>query len=86
MRNGNWKVRFALYTVLFLCIAWGTLVGYSRFVIQDARNPNRVSWVPKAQVLQLMEYHGTDVLKITQDEVYIFRGSKWIPVFKRAQG
>jgi hypothetical protein len=33
-----------------------------------------------------MQYHGTDVLKITRDEVYIFRGSKWIPVLKRVHG
>jgi len=33
-----------------------------------------------------MEYHGTDVLKITQDEVYIFRNAKWIPVLKRVHG
>jgi len=27
MRKSNWTIRFALYTVLFLCIAWGSLVG-----------------------------------------------------------
>ncbi|MBP2668027.1 MAG: hypothetical protein H6Q80_229 [Deltaproteobacteria bacterium] len=33
-----------------------------------------------------MEYHGTGVLKISQDEVRVFRGSKWIPVLERDQG
>ena len=42
--------------------------------------------VPEAKVQQLMGYHGTGVLKITQDEVYVFRGSVWIPVLERAQG
>ena len=34
----------------------------------------------------MMEYHGTGVLKISQDEVCVFRGSKWIPVLERDQG
>jgi hypothetical protein len=58
-------------------------VGYSRFVIN---NPYPATWVPEAQVQQLMEYHGTGVLKITDDEVYVFRNSKWIPVLKRVHG
>jgi hypothetical protein len=33
-----------------------------------------------------MQYHGADVLKIMRDEVYIFRGSKWVPVLRRGQG
>jgi hypothetical protein len=32
-----------------------------------------------------MEYHGTGVLKITQDEDCVFRGSRWVPVLERAQ-
>jgi hypothetical protein len=85
MRNGHWSIRFALYTVLFLCTAWVSLIGLSRFALYVGEVSDRC-WVSETQVLHLMEYHGTDVLKITRDEVYIFRGSKWVPVLKRGQG
>ena len=85
MRKSHWTIRFALYTVLFMATAWGSLVGLSRFVIYKTEVSAR-TWVPEMQIRELMEYHGTQVLKITQDEVYVFRGSKWIPVLKRGQG
>ena len=83
MRYGHWMIRWALYAAFFLCTAWGSLVGYSRFVIN---NPDPANWVPETQVQQLMQHHGTGVLKITDDDVYILRGTKWIPVLKRIQG
>ena len=82
MRNRHWMIRIALYTVLFLATAWGSLVGLSRFVIYKTEVSDR-TWVPEIQIRELMEYHGTQVLKITQDEVYVFRNAKWIPVLKR---
>ena len=85
MRKSHWTIRFALYTVLFLATAWGTLVGFSRFVLHMDELSAR-SWVPETQVTQLMEHHGTEVLKITRDAVYILRDSKWIPVLKRHHG
>ena len=84
MRNGHWTIRFALYTVLFLCTAWVSLIGLSRFALHVGEVSDR-SWVPETQVQHLMEYHGTGVLKITRDEVYVFRDSKWIPVLRRPQ-
>lgn len=85
MRNRHWTIRFALYTVLLLATAWASFLGFSRFALYLGEISDR-SWVPEAQVQHLMEYHGTDVLKITREEVYIFRGSKWIPVLKRGHG
>lgn len=85
MRNRHWTIRTAVFTVLFLCAAWASLVGFSRFALYLGEISDR-SWVPETQVQQLMEYHGTDVLKITRDEVYILRGSKWVPVLKRIHG
>ncbi len=40
-------------------------------------------WFSRTESLRLMRYHGTNGLKITNDRVYIFRDSKWIPVLKR---
>ena len=85
MRKQHWTIRFALSTALFLAAAWASLVGFSRYVIHvdevSARN-----WVPETRISQLMRQHGTEVLKITRDEVCIFRNAKWIPVLKRGQG
>ena len=85
MRKSHWTIRFALYTVLFLCTAWISLIGLSQIALYVGEVSDR-SWVPETQVQHLMEYHGTQVLKITQDEVYVFRGTKWIPVLKRGRG
>jgi hypothetical protein len=85
MRNRHWTIRFAVYIVLLLCTAWGSILGFSRFALYLGEVADR-TWVPDTQVQHLMQYHGTDVLKITRDEVYIFRGSKWIPVLKRVHG
>lgn len=85
MRKSHWTIRWALYTVFFLATAWTSLIGIGRFVLYQAAISDR-TWVPEAQVQQLMEYHGTGVLKITGDDVCILRGSKWIPVLKRGHG
>ena len=85
MRNRHWTIRFALYAMLFLAAAWGTLVGFSRFVIYRTEVSDR-TWVPEIQIQQLMQHHGTEVLKITSDAVYILRDSKWIPVLRRGHG
>lgn len=44
------------------------------------------TWLPKKQISHLIRFHGADALKVTRDEVYIYRGEKWIPVYKRHQG
>ena len=85
MRKSHWTIRFSLYSVFFLATAWVSLVGFSRFVIYKTEVSDR-NWVPEMQIRELMEYHGTQVLKITQDEVYVFRNAKWIPVLKRIHG
>jgi len=86
MKFIHWTIRWALYTVIFLCVAWGSLVGYSRFLDSKAGLQRLTTWVPDTQIQHLMAYHGTSVLKVTQDAVYIFRGSKWVPVLKRGHG
>lgn len=79
-----WRI---LFTLLFLCAAGVSLMAYNQFVnIKAERILDLSTWVPKEKIQHLMQYHGTDVMKITQDEVYIWRNSKWIPVLKRGQG
>jgi hypothetical protein len=84
MRERHETIRFGLYSVVFLFAAWASLVGFSRFVMHMDEISNR-TWVPETQVTQLMQHHGTEVLKITQDKVYIMRDARWIPVLKRNQ-
>ena len=43
------------------------------------------TWISGEETRRLMRYHGAAVLKITQDRVYIWRESRWIPVHKRNQ-
>lgn len=85
MRKSHWTIRLALYSVYFLATAWVSLVGFSKLVLYRAEIADR-TWVPEMQIRQLMQYHGTGVLKITRDEVFIYRGSRWTPVLKRGQG
>jgi hypothetical protein len=85
MRHNRWTIRITLYTVLFLCTAWASLIGISWFALYLGGISDR-TWVSETQVQQLMQHHGTGVLKITQDEVFIIRGSGWVPVLKRGHG
>src|SRR3990170_7419711 len=43
------------------------------------------SWVSKEKLRSLARYHGTDAVKITELEVFIWRGGGWIPVLKKKQ-
>ncbi len=87
MRNGKLKIRRVLYTALFLCTAWVSSMAYDQIVLTRSETVRDLStWISKREITRLIRYHGTDGLKITQDEVYIFRGQKWIPVLKRNQG
>ena len=76
-----------LYTLLFLCAGWVSHTAYNQIeAIRADRTLERTDWVSRTQTRRLMRYHGTGALKITKDKVYIWRGSKWIPVLKRGQG
>jgi hypothetical protein len=87
MRTGTRQVRWIFYTALFVCAAWVSLMGYRQVTLARSEKLHDVStWVPKTEIVRLMRFHGTDGLKITQDEVFIYRGEKWIPVRKRNRG
>jgi|AP12_2_1047962.scaffolds.fasta_scaffold657392_1 hypothetical protein len=87
MPNGKRMIRRTLYIALFLCTAWVSIMAYHQIAVTRSENIHDLStWLSKKEIAHLIKFHGTDGLKITQDEVYIYRGEKWIPVLKRQQG
>ena len=40
-------------------------------------------WVSKDTLVSLARVHGVLSLKITEDQAYIWRNARWIPVLKR---
>ena len=87
MRNGMRALRWVVRVAIFVCAAWVFFMGYRQvLLVRSEQMEDRATWLPKHEIVRLIRYHGADVLKITQDEVYIFRGERWIPVRKRSQG
>jgi hypothetical protein len=79
--------RYILYPALFLGTVLVSLMGYDQ--VMTARSEKTIdlsTWLPKKEIVHLMRLHGTDGLKVTQDEVFILRDSRWIPVRKRDRG
>ena len=75
------------YFVLSLSAIVVVSMGYGQVMMVRSEVPaDSSTWLPKHQILELMRFHGADVLKVTQDEVFISRDSKWIPVMKRDRG
>jgi hypothetical protein len=44
------------------------------------------AWITRKEIRYLMRFHGTDALKITEDEVFIMRNGQWLTVLKRGRG
>ena len=87
MKKTGSTINRVVFTLLFLLAVGIFLMGFNQFAgARSARNLDLTTWLPKKEIVQLMRFHGTEALKITEDEVYIRRGSKWIPVLKRGQG
>jgi len=40
-------------------------------------------WVSKDTLVSLARVHGVLSLKITEDQAYIWRNARWVPVLKR---
>lgn len=73
-------------TLVFLLAIWLPLLGYVHYVGLDKWTVHAAAWVTGEEIRHLMQYHGTNVLRITQDQVYIWRDSQWVPVRKRIAG
>ncbi|MBP2674093.1 MAG: hypothetical protein H6Q84_933 [Deltaproteobacteria bacterium] len=81
------RMRWVLYIALFLCTVWVSRMGYRQvLLVQSEKTVDIGTWLPKKEIVRLMRYHGADVMKVTQDEVYIYRDARWIPVRKRDRG
>jgi hypothetical protein len=79
-------LRYFVYIALFLGAAWVSAIGYGQIATaRSERALDRSTWLPKEQINRLMRLHGTDVLKITSDEVFIPRGWKWVSVLRRGR-
>lgn len=76
----------AAWTLVALLALWLPMLAYVHCDAMKAWKDVAPAWVTGEETRQLMRYHGTAVLKITQDRVYIWRESRWIPVRKRTQG
>ncbi|MBP2674092.1 MAG: hypothetical protein H6Q84_932 [Deltaproteobacteria bacterium] len=86
MRKLMKSMRYMLYPALFLGGVLVSLMGYDQVMTaRSEKTLDRTTWLPKKEIVHLMRLHGTDGLKVTQDEVYILRDSTWIPVRKRAR-
>ena len=70
----------AVLWIFFAAFANG-FVKWSRPAIADTG----VSWVSQEKLLSLARHHGTDALKITEFEVYIWRSGNWVPVLKNEE-
>lgn len=83
MEKAKWIVRI----VLLLCTAWISVMGYRQVMLaRSDKTLDLSTWLPKKEIVRLMRYHGADGMKITREEVYIFRDDKWVLVLKRDRG
>ena len=84
MKNKRKPLRYFLCSALLLCAAWVASMGYGQVMAARSETAKDLAtWLPKKRIVQLMRFHGTDILKVTPDEVFIPRGSRWILVMKR---
>jgi len=80
-------VRRALYAALILSGMWVSAMGYHQIELARKEPLRDLStWLSKKEISHLIRFHGTDGLKVTRDEVYIYRNDRWIPVMKRQRG
>jgi len=85
------KTRKTLSYIFYLALSFGVVVvasmGYEQVMTARLEASGDMStWLSKQQIKELMRFHGADVLKVTQDEVFISRDSKWVSVMKRDRG
>lgn len=46
------------------------------------KDPNVTTWLTKEKARQIMRYHGTNGIMVTEDSVYIKRDGRWICVYR----
>jgi hypothetical protein len=79
-------VKRVVFMLGFLLAIWLPIVASVHYLeMKRGKDLAEPMWITRTDGLRLMRYHGTNELKITDDQVYIWRDSKWIPVLKRKQ-
>jgi hypothetical protein len=87
LRIGKLLIKPVLSTFAALFCAWLLVLGYCQLIaIGAVKDRDASTWITYHEIRHLTRFHGTDVLKITEDEVFIRRNHRWLPVLKRGQG
>ena len=87
MKKTRKVLSFIFYLVLLFSAIVVASMGYEQVMVVRSEAPdNLATWLPEQQIKELMRFHGADVMKVTQDEVFIPRDSKWVLVMKRDRG
>ena len=68
----------SLLLVCFLFASPGNQVVHEDY----QEDPNVTTWLSKEKARELMRYHGTNGIMITEDRVYIKRDTRWISVYR----
>ncbi|HSL92176.1 MAG TPA: hypothetical protein VK863_05970 [Candidatus Limnocylindrales bacterium] len=77
-------VKRVLVMLGILLALWLPLLAFVHYLeISVGKDLAKVMWITRVESVRLMRYHGTNGLKVTNDRVYIWRDSRWIPVMKR---
>lgn len=80
--TGSWVI----VLLGFLLALWLPLMASVHYLEMKAeRDIAKPMWLSRSETLRLMRHHGTIGLKVTDDRVYIWRDSRWIPVLKRGR-
>ena len=86
MKNILKTAKYMVYIALFLGAAWVSTMGYDQVTAaRSERALDPTTWLTRQQIDRLMRFHGTDILKVTPDAVFIPRGADWVPVLQRGR-
>ena len=87
MKKTKKILAYAFYLVLLIGVGVVTFMGYNQVMaVRLEASVDMTTWLSQQQIKQLMRFHGSDVLKVTQDEVFISRDNKWVSVMRRDNG
>ena len=86
MKNSRKIISYMVYIALFVGTVMVSHMGYNQVMLTRSEKAlDLATWLPKKEITQLMRFHGTDIMKITQDAVFIPHGTQWVPVLRRDQ-
>lgn len=77
----SWPGFLRLGGLILVCLLF-TAPGYQRASYDGKEDPYITPWLSKKKAGQIMRFHGTNGIKITEDRVYIKRDGRWICVYR----